>query len=145
MNSGALNFPQPGQLVTNSQVVHFHFIADAVFQLKRDLLESYLFRYSTHEMRIYNCRFSRARSVMENAFVILTHRLRVSFTTINLVSEIAEDLVLRLLSINQHSTVNHWTPIMRVEIMMCKEDGEIRNSLHCKLKNQRKLEWRSNR
>ena len=99
-------------------------VADAAFSLKDYIQKPYSQNGLTHKKRIYNYRLSRARRVVENAFGILGNRFRVLMTTIALVPEKVEVIVLACCTFYDHNQdlvqsilpIKVW--ILRMKILM---------------------------
>ena len=70
------NFPAPQMLPDDSSGVNvpYFLLGDDAFKLEPHMMKPYPTRNLTHDQRIYNYRFSRARRVVENAFGILASR-----------------------------------------------------------------------
>ena len=94
MNTGMLNFPQPGILPGTDKTCMYHIIGDGAFPLRSDLMKPFPHKNLDKESRIFNYRFSRARRVVENAFGILSKRFRVFLNKINLQPEFVDKLAL---------------------------------------------------
>lgn len=77
MDSGTLNFPPVDTLLGTDTVMPYVLVGDEAYPLRPDLMKPYPFRNLNTELRIYNCRLSRARWVVENAFGILANRFRM--------------------------------------------------------------------
>lgn len=81
LKTGNLHLP------TNQETVeglNFVFAADDAFALHEHILKPFPKRNITPEQKIFNYRLSRARSVVENAFGVMSYRFRVFHTAINL-------------------------------------------------------------
>lgn len=75
MEEGSLNFPNPEQLPGSNMFIPYFLIGDEAFPLRTDLMRPYPRRNLRAEAhRIFNCRLSRARLTIENAFGILASR-----------------------------------------------------------------------
>ena len=73
----SLSIPRPDKVNGFEVEVPYVVVADDAFSLKPYIMKPYAQRGLTHHQRIYNCRLSRARKVIENAFDILSQRFRV--------------------------------------------------------------------
>lgn len=72
-----LNLPDPAILPNSSDKYPFFFIGDEAFALSQHLMKPYNQKNSNDEQRIFNSILSRTRSVVENAFGILSSRFGV--------------------------------------------------------------------
>lgn len=80
--SGELHLPLKEE---NVDGLMFVFVADEAFPLLNNILNPFPMRNLTQTQKIYNCRVSRARRVVENAFGIMSNRFRIfHHTAINL-------------------------------------------------------------
>ena len=60
----------------NSHLFFYFLLGDDILLLKKCLIKPYPGRNFSEEQKIYNYRLSRARRVIENAFIILAARWR---------------------------------------------------------------------
>ena len=74
IENGTLGLPDPDPLPNDNEPVHYFFIGDDAFPMRRWLMKGFPQRNIDMQRRIYNYRLSRARRVVENAFGILAHR-----------------------------------------------------------------------
>lgn len=86
--------PVPRPVAKSSGSLNNVFVGNEAFALRPDLLKPFSRDSLTDERRIFNCRLSRARRVVENTFGILASRFRVLYTAINLDIESIEWVVL---------------------------------------------------
>lgn len=70
------------------------FVEDEAFALKDNFIKPFPQRNLTREERMFNYRLSRARNIVENTFGILVSRFRLLLTTINLLPEKVQRIVL---------------------------------------------------
>jgi len=68
LNLKTLNIPEERELPHSDIASSYVVVADDAFALKRYLMKPYASRNLTVMQRVYNCRLSRARRVVENAF-----------------------------------------------------------------------------
>ncbi|XP_009303385.1 uncharacterized protein [Danio rerio] len=78
LQDGAFNFPAPAELPGAPELgkVNHVIVANETFPLKPYLLRPYPGRQLLPEMKVFNCRLSRARQVSENCFSNLSQRFR---------------------------------------------------------------------
>ena len=91
--------PLPG----SEKMVPYQVEADEALPLKPYIRKPHSSQGHSEEQRLFNCRLSRVRRVIENAFGILTKRWHVLFTTINQQPQVDESIVLALRE--EHSSV----------------------------------------
>lgn len=96
------NLPEATRLPGCEELCSYHFIADDAFPLSDAIMKPYRHRQLSDQQRIFNYRVSRARRVVENAFGILANRFRVFLTTIALVPEKVEWLVLAACALHNY-------------------------------------------
>lgn len=83
--TGKLNLPPPSPLSNSLQNFPYVFVADEAFALHRNLMKPYAKKDLDEEKHVvFNKILSSARSVVENAFGILTARFRVLLSTMYL-------------------------------------------------------------
>ncbi|XP_050960475.1 uncharacterized protein si:dkey-121j17.6 isoform X2 [Labeo rohita] len=87
MDQGQLNFPPPEPLPNSDIMMPYMFVGDEACPLRPDLVKPYPNKQMDHSQQVLNYRLSRARRVAENAFSILTNRLRVFRNTVFLEPE----------------------------------------------------------
>ena len=93
IDDGRIGFPDPAPITQGGRDIPYFILADDVFALKTWLMKPYGRRMLTREEKIANCRISRSRRVVENAFVILVSRFRVMLTTIELPSGTVREVI----------------------------------------------------
>ena len=72
-----LALPPPEPITGTSELrLPFIFVGDEAFPLLPNILRPYPGDYIPYEKSVYNCRLSRARRVVENAFGILASKFR---------------------------------------------------------------------
>ena len=84
LEDGRVGLPEPKALPNDDKPIPFHLVGDDAFALKTFLMKPYSHQSQVHEQKIYSYRLSRARRVVENAFGLLSARMRVFGTTMNL-------------------------------------------------------------
>ena len=102
-------------------------VADDAFPLKVNIMKPYPFRGLSFDKRIYNCRLSRARRIVENAFGILANRFRVFLMPMLLSPENVEKVTLAscvLHNFLREKSPNRYTPPGSLDTE-CLEDGTI--------------------
>ena len=77
LEEGSLNLPAPEPLPGRSVPTPYVFIGDNGFTLQPNFMKPFLRKNLDLFTRICNCRFSRARRILENVFGIKTNRWRV--------------------------------------------------------------------
>lgn len=78
IEAGRVQLPLPTPLPNSNVVLPYYFIGDAGLPLESYLLTPYArFRHLLPSQRIYNYRLSRARRIVECAFVLLRSKWRV--------------------------------------------------------------------
>ena len=91
-----LALPEPRALPNSSIVAPFMLVGDEAFPLRCDLMKPFPRRKLTERQRIFNCRLSRARRVVENAFGILSSKFRVYKSPIALKTSSVRRVVLAI-------------------------------------------------
>ena len=79
-----LRIPESCPLPNDDTPVPYHLIGDDAFALKTWMMKPFSHQSQVHEEKIFSYRLSRARRVVENAFGLLSARMRVFGTTMNL-------------------------------------------------------------
>lgn len=98
----------------SSRRLLYVFVADAAFPLRTDMINP--FRQSdltTQDRKEYNCRVSRARRIVENAFGILASRFRIFHTEINIEPKRIESVVMACCALHNYlikSVPNFYSP-----------------------------------
>ena len=92
LENGTLNIPQPSSIEASGTLVPYMIVADDAFPLKEYLQKPYSQNGLNKEKRIFNYRLSRARRIVENAFGILSNRIRVFMSPIRLMPEKVESI-----------------------------------------------------
>jgi len=77
LSQNQLNIPDARELPGSNKTYTYVFVGDEAFQLLPNFMKPYNRAVLTDEKRIFNCRLSRARRIVENAFGILTSRLKI--------------------------------------------------------------------
>ena len=90
----SIAFPDPAPITQGGRDVPYFILAKDVFALVTWLIKPYGRRMLTKEA---NCRTSRGRRVVENAFGILVSRFRVTMTTIELPPATMTEVILACL------------------------------------------------
>ena len=86
--------PDPEPLPGETVPVPYFIVGDNAFPMRKFLQKPYGVRNPTRRERNFNYRLSRARRVVENAFGMLAARFRLFLTTINVLPQTVEKLVL---------------------------------------------------
>ncbi|VDI64975.1 Hypothetical predicted protein [Mytilus galloprovincialis] len=81
LKNKTIDFPYPEPLPGDDRNIPYFFFADNAFQLKTDMMKLFPFRNMTVEDRIFNYRLSRTRSLVENAFGIMSQRFQILLST----------------------------------------------------------------
>ncbi|XP_068237106.1 uncharacterized protein [Palaemon carinicauda] len=76
-NRNRVGFPEDSILLNDDTPIPFREIADDAFTLKTTLMKPYSQTSQVHPEKIYNCRWSRVRCVVEKGFCILQMRLQI--------------------------------------------------------------------
>ena len=74
--------PKADPLLHSDQPIEYFLVGDDAFTLKTGLMKPLSFNSMTHQYRVYNCKLSRARRVVKNAFGILASRFRCLLVTL---------------------------------------------------------------
>ncbi|CAB4024435.1 Hypothetical predicted protein [Paramuricea clavata] len=69
MENRLLSIPNEEVIPGTSKLCNYHIIGDDAFPLQKDLMKPLPYKSDDRAKRIYNYRLSRARRVVENAFV----------------------------------------------------------------------------
>ncbi len=95
MENNMLHVPPSTSLPGTAHLgdVPYVMVGDAAFPLKPYLMRPYPEQNLIHRKRIFNYRFSRARMVVENAFIILASCWRIFHRRINLHPKNVDTLV----------------------------------------------------
>lgn len=78
-----LNLPNPTTPEETDLQLPYAFVGDQAFSLMENLMKPYPDKNLTKEEKIFNCRLSRARRVVENAFGIMASVFRVFHSVIS--------------------------------------------------------------
>uniref|UniRef100_A0A0A1XDI2 Putative nuclease HARBI1 n=1 Tax=Zeugodacus cucurbitae TaxID=28588 RepID=A0A0A1XDI2_ZEUCU len=86
-------------LPTNSSIgsnrcLPYVVVSDDAFPLQTHLMKPYPYHTTCRQKKIFNCRLSRARHVVEHAFGILSNRFRIFLSPINLKVESVQKITL---------------------------------------------------
>ncbi|KAH9371758.1 hypothetical protein HPB48_021025 [Haemaphysalis longicornis] len=92
LNKGKLNLLRAQQLPGTSTLVPDVFIGDEAFQLRPDYMTLLPGTRTRREGAVYNCRLSRVRRCVGNAFGILASRWSIYDRRINMETESAENV-----------------------------------------------------
>ena len=107
-----LNLPPAETIEECSEKVCYHMVANDAFPLTNNIIKPYPHKKLDKSKCIFNCRLSRARRVVENAFGILANRFRVFLTTINLDHQKVNDILAAcclhnvLVENNKHNSIS---------------------------------------
>lgn len=126
----SLNFPKAKALRGQEKLVPYFILADEVFGLHENVMKPYSGVYNTRSKeRIFNCRLSRARRVVENAFENLSSVFRVLTKPMILEPHKARDIVMTTIYLpnflrkSKHSR-NVYTPTGTFDSVLL--DGTVR-------------------
>lgn len=92
-NKGELNLPPPRAPNGSLQTIPHVFVADAAFPLTKNMMRPYPGKKLGPAERVFNYRLSRARRVVEDAFVILANRFRFFHRTMEQQPQTADKIV----------------------------------------------------
>ena len=84
LENDTLNIPSSKPLPGGDRPVPFMIVADDAFPLKESIMKPYSQISLTTPKRVFNYRLNRARRIVENAFGLLSNRLRIFMTPIDL-------------------------------------------------------------
>ena len=88
-----LQLPSPRKLVNNfSKEYPYVFVGDEAFSVRCNFLKPFSLNVLELAYLIFNCKFSRARRIVENVFGVATSRLRVFSRSICAKVETAIDI-----------------------------------------------------
>ena len=74
---GELPLSSDQPLYANQGDMPFVFVEVEAFRLRRNLMRPYSGAQNTEPFKVFNCRLSRARRVIENAFGIMAEKFKV--------------------------------------------------------------------
>lgn len=87
LEENSVNIPGPQPLPGREKPMPFVIVADDAFAMKNYIMKPYPFRNQPAPNRIFNYRLSRARRIVENAFVLISTRFRILRRPIELTPE----------------------------------------------------------
>ncbi|XP_041366787.1 uncharacterized protein LOC121381526 [Gigantopelta aegis] len=93
LQSGEINLPDDEHLPNDDRPHPYFMLSDDAFALKSYMMKPYSRRNMTYEEKIANCRISRGRLVVENAFGIMALRWQVLLTTMQQSTETVQLIV----------------------------------------------------
>ena len=93
IKDGSFGFLPPEPRGEGGPNLHYFLLDDKVFSLMPWMVKPYSSRQLTREERIANCRISRGRRVVENAFGILVIRFRALLGTMEQRPRVVTDIV----------------------------------------------------
>lgn len=101
-------FPLPSNkpLQPKSSPFPYYFISDAAFPLRKNIMHPYTEKNLDTTKSIFNYKLSRARSITENTFGILTARFRVLLTTIEFLPEGCKTVILACIALHNYIMTN---------------------------------------
>lgn len=96
ISAGQFKFPEPRCLPFTDIVLPHVFVGDEAFKMTDTMMRPYPRDQSKSDVTkaIFNYRLSRARRTTENAFGIMCQYFRVFFTTINILPETVDNLIM---------------------------------------------------
>ena len=125
--NGSVNLPQPSTLEgCKLDPLPYYMVGDEIFPLTNWLMRPYLGKETLEEESVYNCRYSRARRTIQNAFGIITTRWRILNNPVNASVENIEKYVMAIMVLHNYlrSTENatycpkdFLTQLLSVEIL----------------------------
>ena len=107
-------FPEDRPLPNDDTPIPFHIIGDDAFALKKTLMKPYSHQSQVEHEKIFSYRLSRARRVVENAFGLLTSRLRVFGTTMQLQPSVVK--IITMCGCVMHNLILNRYPHLPVEV-----------------------------
>lgn len=93
LERGALQIPQPKELLGSNEKVPFAFVGDEAFGLSTHLLRPFSGTHLPIEKRVFNYRLSRARRYVECSFGILANKWRILHRPLDVSVDFAVDIV----------------------------------------------------
>ncbi|XP_055908886.1 uncharacterized protein LOC129943447 [Eupeodes corollae] len=98
--------PQPTNLPDSPVQIPHYFVGDAAFPLATNLMRPYPVTLLQPKEENFNKRLSRARRTIENSFGILVARWRILLTTLHMLPENAEKIILACIALHNFIMLN---------------------------------------
>ncbi|KAG7156527.1 antagonist of life heterochromatin protein 1-like 2 [Homarus americanus] len=111
LEENKLQIPAPASLPFSTVQSPYVIVGDDTFPLKTYLMKPYQGKNMTADKIIFNCRLSRARSVSETAFVILSTKFRVFQQPISLRPDCIKQIIFASVALHNYLRVNCRTPL----------------------------------
>lgn len=112
----------PGQTVKSPYVI----VAEDAFALSNRIMKPFPSRGLLHEQKMFNCRLSRARRIIESTFGILANRFRVLMNPIQLAPEKVETITLACTALQNFLASENWRAYIEIN-QKDQENSNLKN------------------